>query len=442
MDLLQCIIAFPICNFANEFSVLLRNQADAGFGIIGDMDRQPEKPIAKKVIMSITLRFASSRDVLLGVFRHIETLSGWSISLMQEEVNPLTVENVRSAENDHILGIFVTEPGSEELMMALHEMKLPVVSIGVRNAHLESRRYPTVFVHNDNAAIGDMGARHFFRLRRFNSYGFVMAGIGDDWAKARCDAFCSRIAASAPGSMVAVFPPTATPGSQDDTEALADWIAALPKSTAIMAACDWRAVQVLSACERAHVRVPDAAAVLGVDNDEFLCEHASPPLSSILPGHVEMGRLAAQALEGMVGHGGGKRHAAITVPPSRIVERESTRMRTPSAALVDKARRFIHENATKGIGVKDVVAHLRVSRRLAEIRWRAATGETIRTSIEAVRMAKLKRLLVSTRRPLSTIAAECGYKDPDALAHIFRKRFGTTMSGWRRSNGKTTPGIH
>ena len=58
---------------------------------------------------------------------------------------------------------------------------------------------------------------------------------------------------------------------------------------------------------------------------------------------------------------------------------------------------------------------------------------------EAVRMAKLKRLLVSTRRPLSAIAAECGYRDPDALAHIFRKRFGTTMSDWRRSNGKTTP---
>ena len=417
----------------------MRKHADADFGIICDMDKLPEKPTAKKVIMSITLRFASSRDVLLGVFRHIETLSGWSINLMQEEVNPMTSDNVRSAEKDHVLGIFVTEPGSEELMRALHETTLPVVSIDVRNAHLESRRHPTVFLHNDNAAIGDMGARHFFRLGRFNSYGFVMAGTGDDWAKARCDAFCSRIAASAPGSTVAVFPATASPGSHDDDEALAGWIAALPKSTAIMAACDWRAVQVLAACERAHVKVPDAAAVLGVDNDEFLCEHVLPPLSSILPGHVEMGRLAAKALDGMVGHGGGKKHAAVTVPPSRIVERESTRMRTPSAALVDKAQRFIHENAAKGIGVKDVVAHLRVSRRLAEMRWRAATGETIHASIEAVRMTKLKRLLVSTRRPLSAIAAECGYKDPDALAHIFRKRFGTTMSDWRRSNGKTTP---
>ena len=401
------------------------------------MDKLPEKPTAKKVIMSITLRFASSRDVLLGVFRHIETLSYWSINLMQEEVNPLTPDNVRSAEEDNVLGIFVTEPGSEELMTALGKTTLPVVSIGVRNAHLESRNHPTAFVHNDNAAIGDMGARHFFRLGRFNSYGFVMAGIGDDWAKVRCDAFCSRIAASAPDSTVSVFSPTATPGSHDDAEALAGWIAALPKSTAIMAACDWRAVQVLSACERARFKVPDAVAVLGVDNDEFLCEHASPPLSSILPGHVEMGRLAAKTLEGMVGHGGDKRHIALTVPPIRIVERESTHIRTPSAALEDKARHFIHENATKGIGVKDVVAHLRVSRRLAEIRWRAATGETIHASIEAVRMAKLKRLLVSTRRPLSAIAAECGYKDPDALAHIFRKRFGTTMSGWRRSNAKT-----
>jgi len=156
----------------------------------------------------------------------------------------------------------------------------------------------------------------------------------------------------------------------------------------------------------------------------------------VLPGHVEMGRLAAKSLERLVRHDKGQSHVALTVPPSTVVVRESTHMRAPSAVLVDKAKRFIQANAVRGISVNDVVAHLGTSRRLVEMRWREATGETIRTSIEAVRLAKLKRLLTSTRRPVAVIAAECGYRDPDMLAHIFRKRFGTTMSEWRNSKGK------
>lgn len=392
----------------------------------------------KKAIVTISLRFASSRDVLMGLFRHIESSSNWAINLMQPEDNPLTVAKLHAAERDGTNAIVITEPCSEELMQALAETPIPVASIGIKDAHLKSRKGTMVFVHNDNAAIGDMGARHFFSLGRFNSYGFVLAGPDDDWARERSDAFCARIAASAQNAETRVFPATADSGSDANIGALVNWIVALPKPAAIMAACDIRAIEVLDACGRAGVSVPDAVAVLGVDNDELLCAHASTPLSSILPGHVEMGRIAAETLEKLARQKSApRRHRVVTVPPSKVVERESTHLRPPSAILVDHARRFIQNHATDGIGVKDVVAHLRVSRRLAEIRWRAATGETIHSSIEAVRMTKLKRLLASTRRPLSTIAAECGYRDPDALAHIFRKRFGTTMSGWRRSNAKT-----
>jgi LacI family transcriptional regulator len=199
-----------------------------------------------------------------------------------------------------------------------------------------------------------------------------------------------------------------------------------------MAACDIRAIEVLDACGRAGVSVPDSVAVLGVDNDELLCAHASPPLSSILPGHVEMGRIAAETLDKMAGQNSSpRRHRVLTVPPSKVAERESTHLRSPSAILVDHARRFIQEYATDGIGVQDVASHLRVSRRLAEIRWRDATGGTIRAAIEDVRMAKLTKLLGSTLQPISAIATECGYRDADALARAFRKRFGMSMREWR-----------
>ena len=396
------------------------------------MCAEKKKPVPKKAIVTISLRFASSRDVLMGLFRHIESSSNCAINLMQPEDNPLTVAKLHAAERDGTTAIVITEPCSEELMQALAKTPIPVALIGIKDAHLNSRKGVMVFVHNDNAAIGDMGARHFFGLGRFNSYGFVQAGPDDDWAMERSDAFCSRIATSAPNAEVRVFPATADSGSEENIGALVNWIKALPKPAAVMAACDIRAIEVLDACGGAGVSVPDSVAVLGVDNDELLCAHASTPLSSILPGHVEMGRIAAETLEKTARQKSTpRRHRVLTVPPSKVVERESTHLRAPSAILVDHARRFIQDHAADGIGVQDVATHLRVSRRLAEMRWREATGGTIRAAIEDVRMAKIKKLLASTRIPISSIAAECGYRDPDALTHLFRKRFGMPMREWR-----------
>ena len=39
------------------------------------------------------------------------------------------------------------------------------------------------------------------------------------------------------------------------------------------------------ACRRANLRVPDDVAVIGVYNDEPLCDVCNPPLSSVWPGH-------------------------------------------------------------------------------------------------------------------------------------------------------------
>ena len=48
-----------------------------------------------------------------------------------------------------------------------------------------------------------------------------------------------------------------------------------------MACNDDRGREVLEACRDAGLRVPEEIAVVGVDNDELLCELADPPLSSV-----------------------------------------------------------------------------------------------------------------------------------------------------------------
>ena len=279
----------------------------------------------------------------------------------------------QKAEKEGVAAIIITRQCSDELSAALAETSIPLVCIGIRDEHFKTRQRPTVYVHNDNSAIGDIGARHFASLGRFCSYGFVLSD----------DDVCSRIAASAVNTPACVFHTSPSSNPKTNISKLSEWIKSLPKPAAVMASCDQRAIEVLSACERAHISVPDAVAVLGVDNDEFLCAHASPPLSSVMPGHREMGRIAAETLGKLRSRKSiARRCSVVIVPPCKVVERESTHRRPPSAILVERTRNFIREHATNGIDVQAVVSHLGVSRRLVEKRWREATGGTIRSAIE------------------------------------------------------------
>jgi len=393
----------------------------------------------ERVIISLPLRNAPGRDVLSGVFRHLDRAEAWALHLMQPDVDPLTPENIRAAEKDGVAGLFVTKPGSPELMRALNETSLPVAAIGFCDPRLMSRKGPTTFVLNDNAGIGAMGANYFLKLGKFNSFGFVLAGNGTQWMDERETGFRERIAAVLPKATVKTFCPakTAICWADEDIAALAEWIAALPKPAAVMSVTDFCAIRVLKACELAHVHLPDSVALLGVDNDEFLCVHASTPISSVLPGHAEMGLRAAEEMSRLIAGKVGKRHRIVSIPPMRVVERESTRIRTPSAVLVDRAKRFIAANAAQGISAMDVVRHLKVSQRLAEMRYRAATGKTIRESIESARMDKLKMQLASTRRPIAVLAAECGFRNSNSLSHRFRKLFGSSMRDYRAQNHAT-----
>ena len=108
--------------------------------------------------MSISLRRVSGRDILSGVFRYLETSSDWTLRLMQPEENPLTPQKILNAEKENIVGVFFTEAGSPELMRALSETDLPIAAIGIKSSLLQSRKGRTIFVLNDNAGIGIMGA--------------------------------------------------------------------------------------------------------------------------------------------------------------------------------------------------------------------------------------------------------------------------------------------
>ena len=69
-----------------------------------------------------------------------------------------------------------------------------------------------------------------------------------------------------------------------------------------MACYDIGGRQVLDACRRAGMAVPDEVAVVGVDNDGLLCELSDPPLTSVR-GHPADGLCGGELLDRLMAGG-------------------------------------------------------------------------------------------------------------------------------------------
>src|SRR5256885_11835243 len=106
---------------------------------------------------------------------------------------------------------------------------------------------------------------------------------------------------------------------------LIDWLRRLPKPVGILALDDTNAHDVAEACLEAGISVPEHVAIVGVNNDDLLCESAWPPLSSINADFSRMGFAAAQLLDRLMA--GAKLRPEETktrLPPLGVVQRQST----------------------------------------------------------------------------------------------------------------------
>jgi LacI family transcriptional regulator len=104
---------------------------------------------------------------------------------------------------------------------------------------------------------------------------------------------------------------------------LARWLASLPKPVAIMACNDIRGQQVMNACRRLELLVPEEVAVIGVDNDEIFCELSEPPLTSVALDTSRIGYEAAALLERMMAGEKPPSHPVL-IPPLGVVVRRSS----------------------------------------------------------------------------------------------------------------------
>ena len=371
----------------------------------------------KNVAVLMNLNRPYDRQLVHGIARYMRLHDAW---LLYVEENP--ADRIPAFTEWAGDGLIV-DLDDRKIAEAVPHFKAAAVGIGAA-APAVLQRLKISTVRTDDEMIAQWAANHLREkgLEQFAYCGVPTRGL-DRWARIRREAFCRRVAEH--GRPCSVFHGrqyaprhwAQVPGQ------LTQWVRQLPKPVGIMACNDVLGRRVLEACRQLELHVPDEVAVIGVDNDELMCELAVPPLTSVAIGAEEIGYRAAVLLDKLMA-GRTARPQHLVVPPACLVPRQSTDTVAVADPVVSRAMRFIRERAAKGIGVLDVARHAEVSRSTLEARFKHCLGRTVHGEMERVRLEAARRLLTTTKLPLEAVAQRAGYSSAQYLSAVFRRQLG------------------
>ena len=382
---------------------------------VRDMDR-------KIVFVFTSIQRKALRDYLSGIYR-VARRQNWQIRIV-DSASP-NRELDEALKEFHPDGAILDGDATSRFVRSLRR-QVPGIPLVFMDSALIERNGECGVIH-DSSATARRAAENLLALNLPN-YAFVGTRRKFFWSYERMTSF--RAAVSASGKNCCVYDETSRSSSAADMLRLRKWLDSLPKPCGILAATDERGKEVLDACLAEGIGVPESIAVMGIDNDEFLCENAVPSLSSILPAFQRCGELAAgllcrkltgETLDGMI-----ERYGPLTT-----IVRESTRRFPAMPPTIRKAIEYIRLQAKSGITAQEVVQIIGGSRRTAEIRFRKGTGHSILHEIQEARLTHARYLAENSRIPLGLIANACGYSSDIYLKIRFRRRFGCTMSACR-----------
>ena len=339
----------------------------------------------------------------------------------------------------HPLGL-VADYGHEKMIpLPPPDLTMPFVCVDLDPSVLSCRHVPLPpqmgFVDCDSRTLAELAAKTLL-AQDFAAYAYVSAYERFHWSEQRKRHF--RDAVELNGRICQCFDGTGlATSSTAPSRRLGRWLAALPKPCGLLAANDRTAEHVLSIAAREGIRVPDELSVIGIDDDEDICEAAVPPLSSIrcdfYGGGVRAGEMIGKLLANRP-----NRELADSYGAVRLTLRQSTRRTLKNTPSMRLALETIRLRATEGITAADILPLLGGSRRSAERKFRAPVGHGLLEEILNVRFEKVKELL-ATSAPLKAIALQAGFSSSNHLQRLFKAHFGMTLSDFRRNSRPAGP---
>ena len=379
---------------------------------------------------------AYARSLLLGIARYVHDNSeAWSICRLPTSLRDAygieyVVEYAKKIRADAIIGQFYE---TDDISLFKNNGIIAIAQ-DFKSKFTSIPNITGEYIHS-----GEMAATYFLE-KGFKNFAFY--GISEViWSDERYEGFKNTVLKSDPTNFLSDLRPPKTDLWKYDFEEVTRWLHSLPKPVAIMACDDNQAYYITEACNLLKMKegeeifnIPEDIAVIGVDNDETICNLCSPTLSSISQNVEEGGYNVAKMIDRKI-RVPNSENEDIIVRSTHIVTRRSSEVFVNEDSAVSKVLKLIHENISSNISVKDILAEIPMSRRLIETRFRKSMKTSLYDYIVRMRVSRMAQLL-SEGKTVSESSFELGQPDIKNMSRIFKRIKGVTPSEYRKSKNR------
>lgn len=375
-----------------------------------------------KILLLTDYSQESERRFLNGFVKYTDTQGGcifYPMSHLISQTKDNSMEIIRMAKKlkvNAILGLWHN--------MNVEEAKKLNIPIFLRTYKKVYNDFPMLTGHYKEFGAY---AANFFINQNFRNYAFI--GMKDIiWSISRYEGYSEQINAV-----------RKTPTFRYDVEdfkneidSISQWLHSLPKPVAMLACNDFMARQVTEICQMEGIRIPEDISLLGVDNDEFMCNISSPTLSSIKLNFEKHGYEIAKTLFKMIQEKN-TWPARIPVEAIDVVERMSTRRKIISDPYIRDIVDFISRNYTQEIDIGKLTSFIPLSRRAIEMKFKKEMyPHSISSYIMKLRLDHFCHLLETSELPIRTAADRSGFIDSSNFSTIFKKYKGMTPTEYKK----------
>jgi len=386
----------------------------------------------RRVILLLDLSRSFNRSLLGGLSRYARLHGPWYLDMHFRNAHDISIEHIASRRGE---GIFAAGIYSSQTAKKILDSGLPTITVENELAeHLPAHTENSngiATIRTNSKEVGRIGAEYLLERGLKN---FAFCGIPNKtWSRQRKEGFRSRIREAKLKCHIYPEPELEEDNMwEKERVALADWLKSLPKPAGLMACNDERSCELVEAAHLAGVTIPEEIAILGVDNDELLCNLLDIPLSSIDLNGDKAGYEAAALLDSLMA---GEKMTGLEVIAEQagLVARKSTDVLAIPDAEVADAMRFIRANASKIIRVDDVVNATLLSRRLLERRFRKTIGKSILNEIRRVHVESAAEMLLNTNLPISQVAQKSGFSSATHFGITFKQKMKMTPFAYRKA---------
>ena len=387
------------------------------------MSRKPEKTRRVAFMLDLEWPYKRHTGIFAGTQRYAQE-QGWESTIDEYVAESLPARRTKSIPYDGVIGRV-----TKRLAERAARIGLPVVNVWI--ASPVWRQLPGVFP--DFAAIARLRAEHLMArgLRRFAAFGREERGF-------RIEAEAFQAAVNEAG-----FPCDAVTLPLHPIQTYASWrkyrqrieslISSWRPPIGVFAYSEAVGRTVAQTCRQRGWRVPHDVAIIAGRNEESLCEHPRPSLTSVELGYDRIGYEAARILDRLM-DGDAPPTEPVLLPPQGLFVRESTDFFAVEDPVVAAALEFIAVNSQRHqLGADDVARGVNIGLRTLQRQFREYLDRPIIAEIQRVRIERAKRELAQSKRPIQEIARDVGFGRSKRMSEAFGRELGVTPREYRKT---------